>query len=101
MQSILTHFAEELPISLCSSERAHTKYSSSVQRKECSDAVKLACEDLENYKSKAKLAQRGANVRAFKGALRSSDLNKFLVAENDAAGPMGAQMVCVGRMTGL
>lgn len=101
MQSILAHFAEELPISLCSSERTHAEYSSSVQCKECSDAVKFACEDLENYKSKAELAERGADVCAFKGALRSSDLNKFLVAENDAAGPMGAKMVCVGRMAGL
>jgi hypothetical protein len=101
MQPILSNLAEELPVSLRPSKGAYPKHPGAVHGKESSYAIKFAGEDLENHQSEAELAQRGADICAFKGALCSSYLNQLFGAENNAPRAVQPEMIMVGGMASL
>lgn len=54
------------------------------------NTVKLASKDLKHNQREAELAQRGADVGAFEGALGGADLDELFVGEDDGAGAVEA-----------
>lgn len=54
-------------------------------RKQCTDAVELLREDLEDDEGEGELGERGAEVGALKGALRGADLDELFLRQDDAA----------------
>ncbi|KAH9867723.1 hypothetical protein IAQ61_008318 [Plenodomus lingam] len=65
------------------SQRAHAHDASPVHGKQRPDAIKLGGKDLEHDECEAELADGGAHVGAFKGALGGADFDKFGGGEDD------------------
>lgn len=78
MDAILSHLGKELFVPLLTTEETDYEHTRSVDRKERTDAVKLATEDFEHDEGEGELGQGGANVGAFKGTLGCANFDNLI-----------------------
>ena len=83
------------------------KYTRPVQREQGANGVEFGGEDFEDYEGEGELAQCGADVGAFEGALGGAYFDQFGGGEDYGAGAVQAEVVVVvgvglgGGMDGL
>ena len=97
-QPILPNLGKKLLIPLLPPQQARQKNAGTVDGEEGADGVELGGEDLEDDEREGELAEGGADVGAFEGALGGADFDEFFVCEDDGAGAVHAEVVGVGRV---
>lgn len=70
---------------MLTTEKADYKHPRSVDRKQSTDTVELATEDLEHDEGKGELGQGGANVGAFEGPLGCSNFDNLIGGQRNGS----------------
>ena len=88
--SFLPRHHKELPVALSPPQNRNRQHSCTIDRKQRANRIEFSGKDFQDDKGEAELREGSANICAFEGPLRSTNLDQFGCGQDSGGGAVTA-----------